>query len=120
MNKQFIINNLVWGTVIWLIGYLLSMILFFIVPPMTIGWIIMPIGIAITYYILHRRVMLTAFSDKLWLAINWTAIAIILDYLFIVKLLSPDNGYYKISVYMYYVLTFILPLVVSAKKKQNS
>lgn len=41
----------------------------------------------------------------------WTLIAIIFDYFFLVKLLKPADGYYKLDVYLYYSLTFILPVV---------
>ena len=34
------------------------------------------------------------------------------DYLLIVKVFSPPDGYYKLDVYLYYALTFIMPLVV--------
>ena len=47
MRKQFYIDAFFWGFVLWLIGYLLGMILFFVVPPDMIGWVILPIGIVI-------------------------------------------------------------------------
>lgn len=80
MNRQLLRDTLGWGFILWLIGYVIGMVLFSIVPLSLIGWIIMPIGIAIIF-----------------------------DYFFLVKLLKPADGYYKLDVYLYYALTFILP-----------
>lgn len=116
MTRQFLKDFLIWGLVLWLIGYLLSFVLFFIVPPLMIGWIIAPIGTVITLLVLFKKIKNNNFKYYLILAIVWTLIAITLDYIFIVKLLNPV-GYYKPAVYLYYFLTFTLPLFVGYKKK---
>lgn len=36
----------------------------------------------------------------------------ILDYVFIVKAFNPSDGYYKVDVYLYYALTFLLPVTI--------
>jgi hypothetical protein len=59
------------------------------------------------------------FKYYILLAVFWTAIAVILDYLFIVKALKPADGYYKLDVYLYYALTFIIPLIVGGWKKDK-
>jgi hypothetical protein len=115
-KKNFYIDALGWGFVLWLIGYLLGMILFFVVPPNMIGWIILPIGIIITLWVLLKKIKGDSFNYYLHLAIAWTLIAIVFDYLFIIKALNAD-GYYKLDVYVYYALTFILPLVAYYHKK---
>jgi hypothetical protein len=115
-KKNFYIDAFGWGLVLWLIGYLLGMILFFVVPPNMIGWIILPIGIIITLWVLLKKIKGDSFDYYLHLAIAWTLIAIVFDYLFIVKALNAD-GYYKLDVYVYYALTFILPLVAYYRKK---
>jgi len=46
----------------------------------------------------------------------WTIIAVVFDYIFIVKLLKPLDFYYKLDVYLYYSLTFILPILVGWRK----
>ncbi len=119
MNNQLLKNSLGWGLILWLIGYVLSFILFFIVPPSFIGWTIMPIGIAITLWVLFKKIRSENFRHYLILAFAWTVIAIVLDYFFIIKALSPADGYYKPAVYLYYALTFVLPFLVGWKK-QNS
>jgi hypothetical protein len=117
MNKNFYIDTFGWGFVLWLIGYLLGMILFFVVPVDMIGWVILPIGIIITLWILFKKITGDSFNYYLYLAIAWTLIAIVFDYLFIVKALKPADGYYKFDVYLYYALTFILPLAAYSRKK---
>jgi hypothetical protein len=115
-KKNFYIDALGWGFVLWLIGYLLGMILFFVVPQNMIGWIILPIGMIITLWVLLKKIKGDSFNYYLHLALAWTLIAIVFDYLFIVKALNAD-GYYKLDVYVYYALTFILPLVAYYRKK---
>jgi hypothetical protein len=38
--------------------------------------------------------------------------AVVLDYIFIVKAFGPPDGYYKLDVYVYYVLTCTIPIAV--------
>jgi hypothetical protein len=80
------------------------MILFFVVPPDMIGWVILPIGIIFTLWVLFKKIKSDSFIYYLYLAIAWTLIAIVFDYLFIVKALNA-GGYYKLDVYIYYALT---------------
>ncbi len=117
MNKQLLKDALGWGITLWFIGYVLGFILFFIVPPSSIGWIIMPIGIIITLWVLLKKVTSRSFKHYLILAVVWTLIAVVFDYLFLVKMLKPADGYYKLDVYLYYALTFVLPIIVGFRKK---
>jgi hypothetical protein len=112
MSKQLLKDSLGWGFVLWLIGYILGIFLFFLLAPSLIGWVIMPVGIIITLWILLRRVNANLLQYYVILALVWTAIAVVFDYLFIVKAFSPADGYYKLDVYLYYTLTFMTPLVV--------
>jgi uncharacterized membrane protein len=119
MNKQLLKDSLGWGIIFWLIGYVLGFVFFFVLPTSLIGWVIMPIGLAITLWVLLKKVNSESLNYYLILAVIWTAIAIAFDYLFIVKALKPADGYYKPDVYFYYTLTFISPLIVGWWKKQN-
>jgi hypothetical protein len=110
MNRQFLKDSLGWGFVLWLIGYALGMILFALVPPNMIGWVIMPIGIIITLLVLVKKIKGPTMAYFLRVAIVWTLVAIVFDYIFLVKMLKPI-GYYKFDVYLYYLLTFVLPLI---------
>ena len=119
MNKQLLKDVLGWGVVLWVIGYILGFVFFFILPPALIGWVIMPIGIVITLWVLLKKVQSEDFGHYLLVAICWTAIAVLLDYLFIVKVLNPADGYYKLDVYLYYAFTFSMPLIVGWWKQNK-
>lgn len=97
---------------LWFIGYVLGMIFFPVVPVSFIGWVIMPIGTIITLWVLLKKIKRDSFQCYFGLAVIWTLIAILLDYIFMVKMINPADGYYKLDVFLYYVLTFILPLAV--------
>lgn len=117
MDKQLIKDTLGWGFVLWFVGYGLGMIFFALVPPSLIGWFIMPIGILLTLWILFKKVKGISFGYYLILAVVWTAIAVVFDYFFLVKAFKPADGYYKLDVYFYYTLTFVLPLFAGWKSK---
>lgn len=116
MDRQLIKTALGWGVGLWLIGYLLGIVFFMFLPPNVIGWVIMPIGAVITLWVLFKKVKLVSFKSYFFLAVVWTVVAIAFDYFFLVKLFKPVDGYYKLDVYIYYLLTFLLPLIVGWKK----
>lgn len=111
MSKTFLKVALGWGFVLWLIGYVLGIVLFALVPVNLIGWVIAPIGTVITLWVAFEKIKGENFNFYLLVAVVWTAIAVAFDYLFIVKALKPADGYYKLDVYFYYFLTFIIPLI---------
>ena len=119
MDKNLLRDSLGWGIVLWLVGYILGFVFFFIFDPSLIGWVIMPIGVMITLWVLLKKVKGETFPYYFCLAVIWTAIAVAFDYLFIVKTLSPTDGYYKLDVYIYYALAFLLPLFASWWKKAD-
>jgi len=119
MNVQFLKDSFGWGFILWLIGYALGFLFFAFVPTSLIGWFIMPIGVAITLWVLWKKVKGDSLQYYALLAVVWTLIAIVFDYLFIVKAFQPADGYYKFDVYLYYALTFLLPLVVGWRKSNN-
>ena len=112
MPKRFLKDAFGWGTLLWLIGYILGFILFFIVPPAMIGWAITPIGVAVTLWVLLKKVKGDTLKYYSAISAVWTALAVILDYFLLVRLLNPADGYYKPDVYLYYILTFLLPICV--------
>ena len=117
MNKQLVKDSLGWGFILWLIGYALGIVLFSFVPVTAVGWIIMPIGVLITLWVLFKKVKSQSLQYYFVLAVVWTLLAIVLDYFLLVKMFKPADGYYKLDVYLYYVLTFALPLIVGWRKK---
>ena len=120
MSKGFLKYSLGWGAILWVIGYILGIVLFFIVPASIMGWIIMPIGIIITLLVLFKVVKLDGFAEYIYLGIIWALIAIVLDYLLLVKLFKPEDGYYKLDVYIYYAVTLVLPIVVGWFKTKKT
>ena len=120
MSKKTLVDLFGWGFLLWLIGYGLGILLFTLVPVSLIGWIITPIGIFITLWVLFKKIKSDSLNYYLLTSIAWTAIAIICDYLFLVKAFNPADWYYKLDVYLYYVLTFILPLAVGFFKTNSS
>lgn len=120
MDKQIYKDVLGWGFGLWLFGYLLGIALFMVVPPAMLGWIITPIGILASLWILFKKIKSTSFQHYLSIAIGWSIIAVVFDYIFLVMFFHPTDGYYKLDVYLYYALTFILPLAVGWYKNKKS
>jgi len=119
MNRQLFKGALGWGFILWFIGYVLGIILFMVVPADLIGWIISPIGILLTLWVLLKKIKSTVFQHYLYIAVVWTIIAIIFDYVFLVQMLKPEDGYYKQDVYLYYCLTLLLPIFVGYLKTKQ-
>ncbi len=119
MSKQLLKDGIGWGLALWTIGYLLGIVLFFVVPSSIIGWLITPLGIAIAFLVLLKKVRGGSIFYFFEVGAIWVLIAILFDYIFIVKLLKPVDGYYKPDVYLYYALTFALPIVVGWFIKQK-
>jgi hypothetical protein len=118
MRKEFLIVSLGWGVGLWLFGYILGILLFPIVPQAFLGWVIMPIGLAATVWVLWKRVKGKSFLYYFLLGLIWTVIAVVFDYFFLVKVFKPADGYYKLDVYVYYGLTFVLPMIMGWRKNK--
>lgn len=108
---KIFINTVLWGTLLWLFGYILGIIFFAFVPKNLIGFVILPLGVAFTLWVLIKKIKREGFGCYFGLGLIWTIMAVILDYLFIVKMFKSAD-YYKPDVYVYYALTFLLPLAV--------
>ncbi len=119
MKIRFLKDALGWGFLLWLIGYVLGIALFAALPASMLGWVIMPIGTLITLWVLFKKIQSTSFRQYILIALSWTLIAVVCDYLFLVMLIKPVDGYYKLDVYLYYALTFVLPLLVGFYKKNT-
>jgi len=110
--SKFFKDAVGWGAGLWFIGWVLGIIAFMVVPANMIGWVVSPIGILITLWVLLKKVHGENMAYYLKIAVVWTVIAIVFDYLFLVLLFKPAGGYYKLDVYFYYATTFLLPLFV--------
>lgn len=120
MNQQFYKGAFGWGFILWLFGYILGFLFFAFVPPALLGWAIMPFGITFTLWVLFKKIKIQTPKEFLLLAVVWALMAITLDYIFIIKVLKPADGYYKLDVYLYYILTFTIPLIFGLRKKANT
>ena len=118
-KKWYFLNTLFWGFLLWLFGYILGFIFFAFVPKDSIGFFVMPFGIAATLLVLFKVIERKKFQCYVTLGIFWAIIAVFMDYTFIVKLLN-SAAYYKPDVYIYYLLTFSLPVLVGLYKFRKS
>ena len=117
MGRFLIRDVLGFGLGLWLFGYLVGVVLFAFVPPAQIGWWVTPFGLAATLLTLWKWVDVASLGSGAALGLGWVAVAMSGDRLFIVKLLRPPDGYYKFDVYLYYVLTFALPIAAAAARR---
>jgi len=110
-KPKIALNNVFWGLILWLFGYILGFVFFPFVPKDLIGWFIMPFGIAFTLFVLYKWVARAEFMCYIGVGLFWVVIAVVMDYVFLFKVLNAAD-YYKFDVYLYYLLTFILPIIV--------
>jgi hypothetical protein len=111
--QQWIKDTAVLGTGLWLMGYLASLVLFFTPFAGIMGWILLiiftPVTIAVTWlWFRQRKGLSLEYYAKV--GIVWVLIAVVFDYLFIVLLFQTT--YYEADVFVYYALTFLIPVSV--------
>jgi hypothetical protein len=115
-NRSLITDTIGFGLLFWFIGWCASLVLFLFVPVDLLGWVLFvlftPLTIAITVLWFRRRAL--PLSHYLVVALSWTFIAVLFDYLFIVRLFGV-SGYYHPSVMVYYAETFLIPLFTGVK-----
>jgi hypothetical protein len=119
MRSLILRDGLGWGFLLWLAGYFLGFCFYPFVPPAMIGWYVTPFGIALTCLVLWKWVRVSAIGEAILLGLIWSAIAIICDYFFLVKLLNPPDGYYKFDVYLYYLLMLALPIAAAMLRRSR-
>ena len=111
--KQLIKDTAVLGIALWLIGYLASLVLFFTPYAGVMGWILLavftPVTIVIVLWWFRKRERLPL-QYYAGVGVAWVLIAIVLDYLFIILLFHAN--YYGIDVFVYYAVTFLIPVGV--------
>lgn len=110
-KAKVFLNSILWGFILWLFGYLLGFVLFFFVPKEAIGWLILPFGVMATLWVLNKKIKRERLSDYIVVGVIWAIMAVALDYVFLVRLFTATD-YYKFDVFVYYVLTFLLPIFV--------
>jgi len=108
------------GILLWLIGYITSLVLFFSPFAGIMGWILIsvftPVTVAVTWWWFRARDLSLLYYAGVGIA--WTAIAIVLDYLFIVLLFQAT--YYGPDVFVYYAITLLIPVLVGLVNRRRS
>ena len=116
LAKTTLVDALLLGIFVWLIGYLAGIVLYFFLSPDILGWVLFaiftPIVILLCYIRFGKRE--ESISYYAFVAAVWLIVAVVFDYLFLVKLLNPPV-YYKLDVYIYYASTFLIPFLVGVK-----
>jgi hypothetical protein len=111
--KQWIKDTAGLGTALWFVGYLASLVLFFTPYAGIMGWILLavftPFTVAIAWWWFRTREPLDL-QYYAGVGVAWMLIAVVLDYLFIVLMFQA--AYYKPDVFLYYILTFLIPVGV--------
>jgi len=102
--------GLMWGSLLWLACYIAGIILFFVMPPDMIGWILTPLASLLTILLITKKMRGHNFPFYIWTGLIWTVIAILFDYFFLVKFFNLEDSYYKFDIYLYYCLMFVLPV----------
>lgn len=104
------------GILLWLLGYVASLVLFFTPFSGVMGWIMIiiftPVTFVFVWWWFKGRTRSLAYYAGAGLA--WAALAAVLDYLFIVLLFQA--AYYGPDVFVYYAITFLVPVVVGLIK----
>jgi len=110
--KQWVKDFVLLGVGFWLLGYLASLLLFFSPFQSSMGWIITtvctPVTIAVAWLWFRTRDLPLSYYVKVGFV--WTLIAVLFDYLFIVRLFQTP--YYELDIFVYYTLTFLIPVGV--------
>ncbi|MEP6827608.1 MAG: hypothetical protein ABJA10_06000 [Aestuariivirga sp.] len=119
MDRKFITQVFIWGFALWLFGYALGFLFYPFLATDLLGKAIMPFGILATIWVLRNKVNGGTLLQYATMGLIWTVLAVVLDYAFLVKLLHPADGYYKLDVYIYYALTFLLPCAVGFWKRSR-
>jgi hypothetical protein len=114
-----IVDSIGLGLALWLAGYLSSLILYFVLPKDVLGWVLfvvfLPVTLYVAYWRFHGRELSTGYL--LSVAASWTLIAVVFDYVFIVMMLNAQ-GYYAADVFLYYAVTFLIPLAIGSKYRK--
>jgi hypothetical protein len=116
LSRTILVDAPALGIFVWLIGYLAGIVLYFFLSPDILGWVLFAIFTPIVILLCYKRFgkREESISYYAFVAAVWLIVAVVFDYLFLVKLLNPPV-YYKLDVYVYYASTFLIPFLVGVK-----
>lgn len=117
--REKIVDAIAVGAVLWAIGYAVAIILFLFVPVAMIGWIVLPLMTPVTVYAAQARLKtgMKSVSYAFVVAATWASIAVAFDYIFLVSAFNVQN-YYDLDVFVYYALTFLIPVAVKMRYRK--
>ncbi len=111
--KTKVVDTLLLGLALWLMGYLASLLIYGAVSSTILGWILFaiftPVTICVAFLRFRKRKEALVYYFLIGLA--WAAIAVLFDYLLIVKAFGVAD-YYKLDVFVYYITAFLIPFLV--------
>ena len=116
LAKTILVDAPLLGIFVWLIGYLAGIVLYFFLSPDILGWVLSAIFTPIVILLCYKRFAKREESISYYASVAavWLIVALVFDYLFLVKLLNPPV-YYKLDVYVYYASTFLIPFLVGVE-----
>ena len=119
--KDLLFDTFGIGFGLWLLGFLASLALFFVLPSGLLGWVLFaifaPVTILVAYWRFHKRQL--PLLHYLGVAVAWSLVAIVFDYFFIVVMFKSAD-YYKLDVFVYYATTFLIPVALGLKYAKKS
>lgn len=115
-TRNKLIDTLGLGFLIWLIGFIASIILWGFISHDILGWVLFVIFIPLMLYMPYRRFKgrKEAAGYYFLVGLVWLIIAVVFDYIFIMKLFNAQD-YYKPDVFVYYTVTFLMPFLIGLK-----
>ncbi len=116
MVNRIIIDALGFGILLWVAGFALGMIFFPFIPVAYIGLPIVAVIVPLTFLISYYRFKEKGFDKTYYItvAVAWFLIAVIFDYIFLVRGFNVQN-YYDADLLAYYALTLLAPIVTGIK-----
>lgn len=119
-SKSGLSDALGMGSLLWLMGYVLSLVLFAIIPEKLMAQIILAIMTPVFFIIAFYKLRFKSehISYYVLIGIVWLSVAVVLDYLFIIRLFNVKN-YYDIEVIVYYLITVIIPILIGIRYRQK-
>ena len=118
MNRKFLSRSNLSDAVgigcsLWLIGYVLSLALFTLLPEKLMAQIILAIMTPVSFVIAFYKLRFNSEHILYYLLIGivWLFIAVVLDYIFIITIFNVKN-YYDVEVVFYYLITPIIPISI--------
>jgi len=114
--KRKLTDTLGLGFGLWLLGFALGMMLFPFVAVAVMGRYIIAVMLPVTLYAAYKRFagLKETTGYYLLVGISWLLIAVVFDYVFLVKAFQAPN-FYDTDIMVAYALSFLVPVAVGMK-----